>query len=1705
MRVHGEQGEHGQSRPLGSDNLRGNATSFYFTNFPEHENESSLWKTFKVLGEVVDLYIARKRNGWGKRFGFVRFLKVRNLSELEKNINGIWIGSFRIHANIARFGRSKRKEVSKVEIKHPDGLLAKHSGKVLERRHSYAEVVKRGVNVIQSTAINSVELSSMPELLPELESSLIGELVSYDALKLVGTFHRLEGWPVCRAFYLGGLSIQLVFDCKVAAVEFLEKACVSWKVWFSTLSTWDPSFLPSSRVARLVIQGVPLHAWCATSFEKIGGCWGKVINSIHSIGNGLSKVYGVVDVLTSKQELIRGTIDVKLKNKIFPVRVWERDWDGPELGEILDDRSAMDSQSEGIDSSWEGDYKEDYFSSPPSNSGVDPAGTVDGVAIGVATGVAGESSLCPVNLGKETFAQFPNSDRESLGTEKKKSFAGAAHVEDEVTPLDCEAVKPWSSPQVFQKSVGSDPVVRDSSKESGPIPHARLGPINLVDNEDQLQPTSSTSPCLDKVDVFPPSQVDNPFTEEDLGVKSFVEDSFINSMEEELGLNFENSYERGTAFVSNRDDQTSSDSEAKIERSSRRLKKIDAGHSFGPSLPVISRSQELDGLLKVGKAIVLSWNLNGLGKGEKRLWINDTVMQRNIGILCLQETKTSVQQEWQISSIWRGKSVGFVSLDAIGNSAGILTVWDTNLFDVSDSCKQEGFVAVWGVWKEKQIPLGGINVYAPQCVSSRRSLWHAIQWVVRTNGDSAWIVCGDFNEVRFPEERLGSVFDSLGARSFNDFIFSTGLTDLNLGGRKYTWMKADLSGSLAYCILVCLPRLLSDHCPILMETGNPDFGPVPFKWFNSWLMDKELDVIIRKNWEEDRPEFLVFSKLERLSRKLRHIKKAVKDWRLGVKQVSNEDLKEINRKISAIDFLAEHGGFDIEMIKEKGELMAKAKDLYSAKLSDLKQKAKSKWVLEGDENTRYFHGVINKKYKRNRIHGVNINGRWNSSPESVKEAAFSYFKDKFQEPHPTRPALNSSLFKKLSDAQSAQLELPFDGQEIKKAVWNCGCNKAPGPDGFTFEFIRRFWDVVGSDFIEAVSFFGSNQLLNPGSNSSFITLIPKVRDPLSFIDYRPINLIGCISKVISKVLAERIKIVMDSVISNSQSAFITGRSILDGPLIVNEVISWAKKMRKKILIFKADFAKAFDSLNWNFLDNVLLQMGFGLRWRSWVKGLTRTTKCSVLINGVPSREFRMEKGIRQGDPLAPFLFILAAEGLSIVFREAQRSNIFKGIRPGNLQEELSLLQFADDAIIMGEWEPENAKNLIRILKCFELCSGLRINLSKSSLMGVSVPKEEVQKVAHWLNCKKGSIPFTYLGLPVGDNMAKASAWKPIIDKFKSRLSLWKAKHLSAGGRLCLIKSVLGGLGNYFFSLYKAPNKVLSSLESIRRRFFWGEVNQSRKINWVVWNKVLRDKKSGGLGIGSLKALNLAMLSKWHWREKVEPNAKWKHVISAISGSFNGSRIGVWKSIQRIDRELEAWGINLQNLIIPNEDNRGWSWQLDDNGEFSVRSLRKFIDCLILPSADSETIWVKGVTSKANVHLWRVMNNRLPTMDNLIKRGVLVNSDGCKFCISNQESADHVARSISDLWESIDSGSSGSLDRMIRRTIGAAFFWVLWNQRNNKTFSGAVKKEREIAEDIKFLAYDWIRGRVKAGKCLIWENWWCNPLVALSSCMALASR
>ncbi|GKB90840.1 RNA-directed DNA polymerase, eukaryota [Tanacetum coccineum] len=183
-----------------------------------------------------------------------------------------------------------------------------------------------------------------------------------------------------------------------------------------------------------------------------------------------------------------------------------------------------------------------------------------------------------------------------------------------------------------------------------------------------------------------------------------------------------------------------------------------------------------------------------------------------------------------------------------------------------------------------------------------------------------------------------------------------------------------------------------------------------------------------------------------------------------------------------------------------------------------------------------------------------------------------------------------------------ELEAPISNDDIRTAVWGCGVDKSPGPDGFTFEFFRKFWTVIGPDFCIAVKWFFEHGGFAIGCNSSFVTLIPEVLDPKTVSDFRPISLIGSLYKVVTKILATRLSLVISDLISDVHTAFLPNRQILDGPFIINEVLSRCKFKKQQAMIFKVDFAKAYDSVRWDFLDDVLSSFGFRSRWRSWVRG-----------------------------------------------------------------------------------------------------------------------------------------------------------------------------------------------------------------------------------------------------------------------------------------------------------------------------------------------------------------------------------------------------------------------------------------------------------------------------------------------------------------------
>nr|GFA61424.1 RNA-directed DNA polymerase, eukaryota, reverse transcriptase zinc-binding domain protein [Tanacetum cinerariifolium] len=290
-----------------------------------------------------------------------------------------------------------------------------------------------------------------------------------------------------------------------------------------------------------------------------------------------------------------------------------------------------------------------------------------------------------------------------------------------------------------------------------------------------------------------------------------------------------------------------------------------------------------------------------------------------------------------------------------------------------------------------------------------------------------------------------------------------------------------------------------------------------------------------------------------------------------------------------------------------------------------------------------------------------------------------------------------------------------------------------------------------------------------GCNSNFIALIPKILDANMVKDFRPISLIGSLYKIIAKILANRLVGVLGSIVNEVQSAFVADRQILDGPFILDEVLHWCRRKKKHTLIFKVNFENAFDSVRWDFVDDVLNKFGFGERWRTWIQSCLSSSRGSILVNGSPTEEFQIFRGLKQDDPLSPFLFILIMESLHISFQRVVDAGLFTGIKINSMVN-LSNLFYADDAIFLGQWSELNIDSLVRVLECFFRASGLRINMCKSKFMGVNVEDGLVRIAAAKLGCLILKTPFIYLGTKVGGNMSRKQSWKEVVDKVLSRLS-----------------------------------------------------------------------------------------------------------------------------------------------------------------------------------------------------------------------------------------------------------------------------------------------------------------------------------------------
>ncbi|GJR97624.1 RNA-directed DNA polymerase, eukaryota [Tanacetum coccineum] len=739
--------------------------------------------------------------------------------------------------------------------------------------------------------------------------------------------------------------------------------------------------------------------------------------------------------------------------------------------------------------------------------------------------------------------------------------------------------------------------------------------------------------------------------------------------------------------------------------------------------------------------------------------------------------------------------------------------------------------------------------------SCKRVLWEYVSTLIgRWNGET--IIMGDFNDVRSIDERRGSCYNPSSARAFDHFISSSGLVDVKLEGYAFTWFN--LEG---------------------------------------------FDAMVEQTWRSFSHSDV--NKMIRFKKNLQDLKAIFRCWVKDKRRQRSGEKNSIKNKLSDIDKDLDRGAVSDTHLFRRLELQRKLRDINQMEAKDSFHKSKVKWAIEGDENSKFFHGIINKKRSQLAIRGVFVNGLWCTDPGKVKEAFFNHFEARFMKHVAHRFMLNFPFNKRLSEVQAADLERSVSRDEIRLVVWNCGENKSPGLDGYTFEFFRKYRNFVGPDFGEAVEYFFETGLFSKGCNSSFVALIPKVVDAKFVNDFRPISLIGSVYKVVTKVLANWMALVIADLVSDTQSAFVANRKILDRPLILNEILHWCKRKKKQDMFFKVDFAKAYDSVRWDYLLDVLEALG-------------------LVILG-----FSFQCGLKQGDPLSPYLFILIMESLHMSFSRV---------------------------VDEGEWSDAYLKGIINILQCFFLTSGLRINIHKSQVLGVGISRSIMMQATSSIGCGVTHKQFCYLGVMV--------------------------KTLSIGGRLTLLKSVLGASPLYNMSIFKVPKGVLKSMKAVRSNFFNGADSKVKKITWASWDKLLTSKKNGGLELDKevLVVDKMKVVVTHSFRRHVRAGSEHQQMV-----------------------ELNS----LMESVSLSQSHDRWIYDLAGDGEFHVKEVRNSLDNLFLLYHFEPTRWVKYIPIKINVFAWRAHREYLPTRANLNRRGIILDSSTCPLCQSSEEDIHHV--------------------------------------------------------------------------------------------------
>uniref|UniRef100_A0A803PY78 Reverse transcriptase domain-containing protein n=1 Tax=Cannabis sativa TaxID=3483 RepID=A0A803PY78_CANSA len=704
-----------------------------------------------------------------------------------------------------------------------------------------------------------------------------------------------------------------------------------------------------------------------------------------------------------------------------------------------------------------------------------------------------------------------------------------------------------------------------------------------------------------------------------------------------------------------------------------------------------------------------------------------------------------------------------------------------------------------------------------------------------------------------------------------------------------------------------------------------------------------------------------------------------------------------------------------------------------------RQRARTKWLKAGDRNTKFFHKHASFRKKVNTIKFLKTeDGSVVNTQEGIVNLITDYFQNLFSTQGSdvnAASAIFSCLNSGLEDSDVSFLDQDFTPEEVRKAVFQISGDKAVGLDGFNAYFYQKNWSVLGSGLTKAIL-----DCLNHGAdfssiNSSLIVLIPKKQRAHSLKDFRPISLCTTLYKIISKILANRLKVVLDKIVSPNQSAFISGRIIFDNILLANEVVH-AINNRKNGKVgwaaLKLDMSKAFDRVEWDFLQSLMYHFNFPVKFVSNIMKCLTTATISFSVNGEVCGKVFPTRGLRQGDPLSPYLFILCSEGLSALLHHSQCQGVLKGVAISRTAPSLTHLLFADDSLLFCMATPSSCEALNLALHTYSQASGQLINFDKSSILFSPNTQANVRDMfMHTFRLVDKPFISKYLGLPQCFSRAKYQSFAFLKDKVLSVLQSWNHKWFSKAGKEILVKAVLQVIPSYAMACFRIPTKICKELESMVSKFWWGSSPNRPSIHWKKWSMICQSKFVGGhnpsfswrsiiwgrdllkrglcwkVGNGqTINTINDRWLPNCTLRDSdliaAPPSPSLSYFISP-SGAWDLNKLQGHFPAFIIDHILDIpiAGHTCPDVLI---------WGKTNSGIFNVNSAYHLaLSPRDIPSTSSplgnkrfwSKIWFSSIPAKVKHCVWRILLNSIPVASNLYHRRIIP-APFCPLCHATPE-------------------------------------------------------------------------------------------------------